>query len=146
MWIRLHSTFGGQSRVGAGFMEFLHEKNVIRVVGELYKQLPSPPHPSSTNTTSSPDSSVENKPRKQRLGGKESFNTLLSTQEITKRESVRCFRVLTYKKSTQGSGRILVDLLDGSAYSFQVFSLAFPYNVFDRLLMELLSIPPNKVP
>jgi hypothetical protein len=102
-------------------MEF-DERNVLRVVGDLYKQI-SPPQSPSLNSPSL----KENKQQRPRSGGKESFGSTKITHEVGVRECERCYRVLTYKQSPQ-AGKILIDLVDGKVFSYKV--LPYSCNFF----------------
>ena len=94
----------------------IDERNVLRVVGQLYKQLSPPPRPSPSLSSSSENKQHRARPRS---GGKESFGSTKVTHEVGVRECQRCYRVLTYKHSPP-AGKVLIDLVDGKVFSYQV--------------------------
>jgi hypothetical protein len=91
----------------------IDERNVLRVVGNLYNQITPPQSPSV--------GSLSKETKRPRSGGKESFGSTKVTHEVGLRECERCYRVLTYKQ-TPHAGKVLVDLVDRKLYSYKVCS------------------------
>lgn len=105
----------------------LTEKNIFRIIGELYKTPPLYEDPSlnksntstsssfSSSSSSAKSSRSSSSPRPSkgiRKGGVESFSTMNTINELLQQESFRCYRVLTYKENSK-SNNILVDILTG---------------------------------
>mmetsp|Transcript_16650 Transcript_16650/g.25056 ORF Transcript_16650/g.25056 Transcript_16650/m.25056 type:complete len:197 (-) Transcript_16650:209-799(-) len=117
----------------------MHEGNIIRRVTELYNEIEKS-SPAKENNRSQKKS----KPTHSRRGGVESFSfNGHCAEHVSRFESRRCYRILSFKKCPDGT-HLLVDILNNSVYNNsshnRITNDAFVYETIQGALGE--RIPP----